>query len=81
MKTVRLLSILFVICATLSTFAIAQSSPEILSPESVFGFVPGSDRLLIDYTELVDYMLDISAASDRIESVAAIPSDGITRDP
>ena len=67
MKTVRLLSILFLICATFSTYAIAQSSPEIRSPESVFGFVPGSDRQLMDYGELVDYLLDLSAASDRIE--------------
>jgi len=67
MKFVRLFSILFLVCATLSTFAIAQSSSEIRSPESVFGFVPGSDRQLIDYTELVNYMLDLSAASDRIE--------------
>jgi hypothetical protein len=67
MKSVRLLSILFLVCATLSTFAIAQSSSEIRSPESVFGFVPGSDRQLMDYGELVDYLLDLSAASDRIE--------------
>ena len=67
MKTVRLLSILFLFCATLSTFAIAQTSSEIRSPESVFGFVPGSDRQLMDYGELVDYLLDLAAASDRIE--------------
>ncbi len=67
MKSVRLLSISFLICATLSTFAIAQFSPEIRSPESVFGFVPGSDRQLMDYGELVDYLLELDAASDRIE--------------
>jgi hypothetical protein len=67
MKTVRLFSILFLICATFSTIAIAQSSSEIPSPESVFGFVPGSDRQLMDYGELVDYLLDLSAVSDRIE--------------
>ena len=67
MKTVRLFSILFLICATFSTSAIAQSSSEIRSPESVFGFVPGSDRQLVDYTELVNYMLDLAAASERIE--------------
>ncbi len=33
----------------------------------MFGFVPGSDRQLMDYGELVDYLLDLSAASDRIE--------------
>ncbi len=67
MKSVRLFNILFLICATFSTFAIAQSSSEIRSPENVFGFVPGSDRQLMDYGELVDYLLDLSAASDRVE--------------
>ena len=67
MKSVRLFNILFLIFATVSTFAIAQSSSEIRSPESVFGFVPGSDRQLMDYGELVDYLLDLSAASDRVE--------------
>jgi hypothetical protein len=67
MKTVRLFSILLLICAILSTSAIAQSSSEIRSPESVFGFVPGSDRQLVDYGELVDYMQGLAAASDRVE--------------
>jgi hypothetical protein len=67
MKSVRLLSILFLVCATLSTFAIAQSSSEIRSPESVFGFVPGSDRQLVDYGELVGYLFELAAASDRVE--------------
>ena len=67
MKTVRRIGILFLICSTLSTFAIAQTSPKIRSPESVFGFVPGSDRQLIDYEQLVDYLLDLSAVSDRVE--------------
>ena len=49
MKFVRLFSISILICTTLSTVAIAQSNSEIRSPESVFGFVPGSDRQLIDY--------------------------------
>jgi len=67
MKTVRLSSILLLFCATLSTFATAQSKSEIRSPESVFGFVPGSDRQLVDYGELVDYLLELAAASDRVE--------------
>jgi hypothetical protein len=59
--------VVFVLCVVLPTFAIAQPDAEIRSPESVFGFVPGSDRQLIDYGQLVDYMLDLAAASDRLE--------------
>ena len=33
----------------------------------MFGFVPGSDRQLIDYGELVDYMKTLAEASPRIE--------------
>ena len=44
-----------------------KRSSEIRSPESVFGFVPGSDRQLVDYGELVDYLLELATASDRVE--------------
>jgi len=67
MKSVRLFSTLFLIFATMSSIAIAQSGSDIRSPESIFGFVPGSDGQLMDYGELVKYLLDLSAASDRIE--------------
>jgi hypothetical protein len=45
----------------------ALGAEEIPSPESVFGFVPGSDRQLIDYGELVEYMVTLAEASPRIE--------------
>jgi hypothetical protein len=67
MISARRFCFLFLICAFLSTFTFAQPSAEIRSPESVFGFVPGSDRQLIDYGQLVDYMFDLAAASDRVE--------------
>jgi hypothetical protein len=67
MKTARRFCISFVVCATLSSFAMAQTPSGIKSPESVFGFAPGSDRQLIDYGQLVDYLLDLAAASDRVE--------------
>ncbi len=45
----------------------AICAEEISAPESVFGFVPGSDRQLIDYGELVDYMKKLAESSPRIE--------------
>jgi hypothetical protein len=67
MKSARKICFLFLLCVFLSTSAFAQADAPIRSPESVFGFVPGSDRQLIDYGQLVDYMLDLAAASDRVE--------------
>ncbi|MCG6950004.1 MAG: M14 family metallopeptidase [Acidobacteria bacterium] len=66
MKIMRGFAFLAILCASLSTLAFTQDT-DIPSPESVFGFVPGSDRQLIDYGELSDYMLEIAAASDRVE--------------
>ena len=67
MKSARRICFPFLFCVFLSTIAFAQANPAIRSPESVFGFVPGSDRQLIDYGQLVDYLLDLAAASDRVE--------------
>ncbi len=39
---------------------------EIPTPESVLGVTPGTDRELIDYQQLVDYLEALSASSDRM---------------
>ncbi len=40
---------------------------EIPSPESVFGFVPGADRELADYEQVINYLKVVADASDRVE--------------
>ena len=45
----------------------AQTSGSLPSPASVLGFEPGADRKLMDYEQLVDYMTQLAAASDRVE--------------
>jgi len=48
-------------------FAIpAVETAEIPTPESVLGVTPGSDRELIDYQQLVDYLEALSTSSDRM---------------
>jgi len=36
------------------------------SPESYFGFRPGADRQLMDYEQLIGYLQQLDAASDRL---------------
>jgi len=67
MKILRQLCILILVVVSVPAIASAQTTTAIPSPESVFGFVPGTDRQLMDYGELVDYLLDLAAVSDRIE--------------
>src|SRR5262245_8778534 len=43
----------------------APSAPP--SPEAYFGHVPGADRTIIDYDQLVGYFEKIDAASDRVQ--------------
>ncbi len=43
---------------------VAQPVPE---PAAVFGFTPGDDGKLIDYTQLVDYLEQAAAGSPRVE--------------
>ncbi len=53
-------------------FPVALSSQSRLpTPESVLGFVPGSDHKLATYDQTVDYFRKLDAASDRVQLVEA----------
>lgn len=43
------------------------ASSTLVSPEKYFGFKPGTDRMLFDYTQLIDYMKKLDQASPRIK--------------
>ena len=46
-----------------------QASPACESPEKYFGFKPGTDRMLFDYTRLIGYLKQLDQASPRIKLV------------
>src|ERR1700744_1784991 len=52
--------------AIASQVALAASAKHITSPEEAFGFKPGTDRKLADWTQLTAYFQKIAAESDRI---------------
>jgi hypothetical protein len=54
--------------ALLATLLLAPAvtGAEIPSPEAVLGFRPGEDRKLADWTQIVDYLGRLDAASDRL---------------
>lgn len=58
------------VCLVVFSFSIssgAETVPSVIpDPESVFGFKPGTDRKLIDYGELIDYVGQIADASPRV---------------
>jgi len=59
-----------VLCVLFSTaLPVLAEEPEgaIPSPESVFGFQPGSDRQLIDYSQLTGYLETVAGVSPRVE--------------
>lgn len=56
---------LFILVFSLALFG-GQASNTIPTPESFFGFKPRTDRMLIDYEELVSYLQKVDAASDRV---------------
>ena len=53
--------VIFTLCVTA-----AGSSAEIISPEKHFGFRPGADGSLIDYTQLIEYLQKLDEASPRL---------------
>ena len=52
------------VLALLSVVAVAAQS--IPAPKDVIGFVPGDDRKLASWTQIVDYFRKLDAASDRM---------------
>jgi hypothetical protein len=68
MNFARVFCVVVAITATFVPSAVlAQSEPEIPTPESVLGYVPGTDRELMDYEQLVGYMQKLAAASSSVE--------------
>lgn len=67
MNPMRRVLALLVIASAVATLAPAETPTEIPSPREVLGFQPGSDRQLMDYGQLVDYLATLDEASDRIE--------------
>ena len=47
----------------------AQPSTGIETPEKQFGYKPGTDRMLLDYEELISYLQKLDAASSRLKMV------------
>ncbi len=58
------------VCSVIVSFsipALAEQDPvDLPDPESVFGFKPGTDRKLIDYSQLIDYLELAAEASPRV---------------
>jgi len=60
-------SLVLLTVVSFSPGSLAQEpGAEIPRPESVFGFLPGTDRQLIDYSQLIDYLVLVDQASARV---------------
>jgi hypothetical protein len=65
----RLLPVLGVSLLLSAAALLAPSAPAataVPAPESVLGFVPGEDRRLADWGQMLDYLKALDAASDRV---------------
>lgn len=61
------MSIILVVSGLLAPQTSAQS--RVMTPEEHFGFVPGSDYMLFNYGELIDYFQEIDKASPMLKMV------------
>lgn len=64
-----LVLILFLCIVFLAPQVEAQISDKIEMPGKHFGFKPGTDRMLLDYEELISYLQKLDAASPRLKLV------------
>ncbi len=71
MKTrpVRTIALIAMIGVFFFQMQISTAQTAVPLPEEYFGFVPGSDRNLFHYEELVEYLKKIDQASDRLKMV------------
>lgn len=58
--------VIVIVIAACCIGAVATAT-ELRTSEAVLGFEPGADRRLVDYGQLVGYLEDLAAASDRLE--------------
>ncbi len=65
----RLLGLVSASLALSAAVLLAPSAPAataVPTPESVLGFVPGDDRKLVDWGQVLEYLKALDAASDRV---------------
>lgn len=60
---------LFLLICFMVTGLSAQKGNDLVTPESYFGFQPGSDRMLFTYEELIAYLEKADAMSPRLKLV------------
>jgi len=60
---------LFLLSCFMVTGLFSQTNTDIVTPESFFGFQPGSDRMLFTYEELISYLEKVDAISPRLKLV------------
>ena len=67
MRKVCISCVLLLVVTIIPNISAAETTAGIPTPESYFGFTPGSDRQLMDYGQLVGYMQQLADTSPRIE--------------
>ena len=64
-----ILSIMLLAVSLFVTFPDASAQPSVPKPEDHFGFIPGADRMLFNYEELIDYFTKLDKASPMLKMV------------
>ncbi|MGD8440074.1 MAG: peptidase M14, partial [Holophagae bacterium] len=66
-RILRLSLVALLLCSAGLASAQDRPDPVVPVPSDVFGFTPGDDGKLIDYSQLVDYLHRAAEASPRVE--------------
>ncbi len=67
LKIMRYFSVLVILVTTLTLGNL--NAQELITPEKHFGFVPGTDRMLFVYNDLIEYLQKADKQSDKIKLV------------
>lgn len=66
-KILGLFAAVLFLCVFNSKDTQAQSSAKMQTPQEFFGFKPGADRMLFNYEELIRYLQQLDAQSDKMK--------------
>jgi hypothetical protein len=69
MKRINLLTISIILVASSLLVPQASAQSSVITPEEHFGFVPGTDYMLFNYEELIDYFMKLDKASPMLKMV------------
>ena len=68
-RSKRMAILTIVLITFLFSFSIYAQAKGLIKPKDFFGYKPGTDRMLLDYGELIEYLQELAQASPKLKMI------------